>query len=86
MSPTYGAGSQGGESSHILSVSEMPVHNHRQYVTAPTSSGAGVRVDYSSDASSVAYDQGITTGSAGGGQAHNNMPPYLAVYIWKRTA
>lgn len=26
------------------------------------------------------------TGSTGGGQAHNNMPPYLAVYMWKRTA
>ena len=26
------------------------------------------------------------TGSTGGGAAHNNMPPYLAVYVWKRTA
>lgn len=24
--------------------------------------------------------------SVGGGRAHNNMPPYLAVYMWKRTA
>lgn len=22
----------------------------------------------------------------GGSQAHNNMPPYLAVYMWRRTA
>lgn len=40
-----------------------------------------------------AYDNGNTylalqssTGSSGGNAAHNNMPPYLAVYVWKRTA
>ena len=26
------------------------------------------------------------TGSRGGSQAHNNMPPYLAVNIWQRTS
>ena len=25
-------------------------------------------------------------GYVGGSQPHNNMPPYLTVYMWKRTA
>lgn len=34
----------------------------------------------------ASHNHSGSIGSAGGNAAHNNMPPYLAVYIWKRTA
>lgn len=78
---TYSAGLEAGEAEHTLTVDEMPSHGHTVsgYSTAGgTSGGAG------GDAAGDAY--AMITSETGGGLAHNNMPPYLAVYIWKRTA
>ena len=43
---------------------------------------------YDSTASSKSNTDGkvATNQNTGGGQAHNNMPPYMRVYMWKRTA
>ena len=38
------------------------------------------------EATATNNPQTATNQNTGGGQAHSNMPPYLAVNIWKRTA
>lgn len=75
----------GGAKTHTLTIDEMPSHSHRQVVTANEGNTA-IRRDHSSDGGSSPYDQGINTGSAGGGQAHNNLQPYITVYMWQRIA
>lgn len=42
--------------------------------------GADVRNQFAADQST------LYTTDTGGGQPHNNMPPYTSVYIWQRTA
>lgn len=85
----YIAGSIGGEAEHILTIDEMPSHAHtfnrhqlwrtEDVPEAGTSNGYGA----SNKTLSVYSDN---TSMTGGSQAHNNMPPYLAVYVWKRVA
>ena len=93
---TYSAGSTGGEAQHTLTVDEMPSHRHSTY---GDTDGFDIRtaIMYSKDAKGSVQSANnnsywevtqhqFHTSSAGGNVAHNNMPPYLTVYMWKRIA
>lgn len=71
-----------GEATHTLTESEMPAHTH-SFARGVTDnqvtgwvSGTKFNANYGT----------YSTGSTGGGGAHNNMPPYLPVYMWRRTS
>lgn len=85
------AGETGGESEHILTVDEMPSHNHK--FKTDLDNDFNVSWEPWTEWTSGWTQYPITTSSAptgttfvGGGKSHNNMPPYLAVYMWKRIA
>lgn len=86
MDSSYPAGSTGGEATHKLTQGEMPEHNHIIY--APNAGGAeeGAAIGFPEVSSSNTWwVTACMTGKTGDNKAHNNMPPYLSVYIWKRT-
>lgn len=86
------SGKTGGEKTHTLTVDEMPSHSHDMddAVYGNYKNRLGIRGDggggknlIPSMMQTTGYSRYIPT-NTGGGQAHNNMPPYLAVYMWKR--
>lgn len=79
----YSAGSTGGEATHKLTVDEMPSHNHNAYLSGGSLASAAGRLLFETAAGQEFYN---SIKSTGGDKPHNNMPPYLAVYVWKRTA
>lgn len=75
----FTAAATGGASTHTLTESEMPAHTHSGVPSYTLASG-------DTEGTSGRVTGNGTTSSTGGGSAHNNLPPYLVVYIWERTA
>ena len=93
--PSYPVESTGGESTHKLTVDEMPAHGHNSNDYTD-----GFMAHKSSTSGEWLNDQVLAIRSpgakgvvwvpqnppqTGGGGSHNNMPPYISVYIFRRT-
>lgn len=76
----------GGEETHVLDTTEMPSHNHTY------STGSGQLIAFSGGGGNQGVTSGntnggvsLTIGNTGGDGAHNNLQPYIVVYMWQRT-
>ena len=86
---SYTVGATGGSATVALSVNQMPAHTHiitmaRLNGTPASWSTASPYGRYSGDEGGASFT--MATGEKGSGAAHENRPPYYAVYMWRRTA
>lgn len=91
----YDAGDTGGASTVTLTTNEMPYHDHGGYIYDQRIGTDAYRIARNSNGANGSGNSGLSVNpgwlnmgilGSGGGGAHNNMPPYLVVYMWKRTA
>lgn len=82
----------GGEKAHTLSVTEMPSHGH---IIRRDSNGVEIGIGGGASTGNTLtgtwsdtslYPYSIFASYTGGGGSHNNLQPYITVYMWKRTA
>jgi len=90
---TYNAGDEGGEAKHALTINELPKNSMKiphiaEYDDCSISGGGWKQISREQTEKEGAVQSITNSGwhimSIGNNEAHNNMPPYLAVYMWKR--
>jgi hypothetical protein len=85
----------GGAKTHTLDLDEMPSHRHGGIYPAGSAGSftQGFDVDNATSGNTLTEEKFTTyaggdktDGTEGTTQAHNNLQPYIVVYMWKRTA
>ena len=74
----YSIGDTGGANSVTLTVDQIPAHTHTAYTDGTGSPSGGV-------AKASLNGSTVSTGSTGGGQSHENRPPYYALAFIMKT-
>lgn len=85
----YASGDTGGEVDHLLTIQEMPSHDHRCIMDQSFFAYGGPMESNDGPASGHGYAYPFYysfTGTKGGSRSHNNMPPYIVAYCWRRDA
>ncbi len=91
---SYSGGATGGSTTVTLTESQMPEHYHvLNYAGQPIKlwsdnnsqvwNSGGIKTNWGGGSQTAGTYE---TARVGGSQPHSNMPPYLAVYMWKRLA
>jgi microcystin-dependent protein len=81
----YSLGQAGGEQAHALSIGELPPHSHTANgSSSPPNQGSAAGGYWAAGAGAYSSSSGTTMsasaiGSTGGGQAHENFPPYCVI-------
>lgn len=86
----FTVGNTGGEKTHILTVDELAKHSHAPGTSASLFMNVdrdfGVRLATTATPGISSSWVGAVTIDVGENKPHNNLQPYIAVYIWRRTA
>ena len=95
---SFPVGEKGGETDHMITLSQMPKHSHQNIIDATDKTSWGGRQKITT-AYSALHDAAYKYRAAGNNyvlyscittingnnEAHNTMQPYLAVYMWQKT-
>jgi microcystin-dependent protein len=76
---TYGPGTRRGAEKHALTVAELPSHTHEYYDKHWNGDTQGIGADRRAVANNSLGSTARTTGTTGGGEAHNEIQPSAVV-------